>query len=52
MIGQVLFILVQRYGKYCFVTHLLQPGVKNVLKKIDHEPSGGQNVKSQKISVL
>ena len=30
----------------------LQPGVKIVLKKIGHEPSGDQIVKSQEISVL
>ena len=30
----------------------LQSGVEIVLKKIGHEPSGGQIVKSQEISVL
>ena len=33
-------------------TRLLSPSVKNVLKKIGHKPSGGQIVKSQKISVF
>ena len=32
---------------YCSVTHLLQSGIEIVLKKIGHEPSGGQIVKSQ-----
>ena len=47
MIGQF-SLSVQRYVKYCCVTLLLQPGVEIVLKKIGHEPSGGQIVKSQK----
>ena len=42
----VQFVSVQRYVKYCCVTRLLQLGVKNVLKNIGHEPSGGQIVKS------
>ena len=37
---------------YCYVTRLLHSGVEIVLKKIGHEPSGGQIVKSQEISVL
>ena len=45
-------ISVQRYVMYCCVTHLLQPGVQNVLKKIGREASGCQIVKSQKISVF
>ena len=43
-------IPMHRYVSYCCVTHLLQSGVKNVLKKIGHESSGGQIVTSQKIS--
>ena len=38
-------------GTYC-VTRILQSGVEIVLTKIGHEPSGGQIVKSQEISVL
>ena len=37
---------------YCCVTRLLQSGVEIVLKKIGHEHSGGQIVKSKEISVL
>ena len=37
---------------YCCVTRLLQSGVEIVLKKIGHEQSGGQIVKSQEISVF
>ena len=37
---------------YCCVTRLLQSGVQIVLKKIGHEQSGGQIVKSQEISVF
>ena len=37
---------------YCCVTRILQSGVEIVLKKIGLEPSGGQIVKSQEISVL
>ena len=37
---------------YGCVTHLLQSGVKIVLKKFGHEQSGGQLVKSQEISVF
>ena len=50
----VSFILVQRYVRYCCITHLLQSGNTNVLKKIGNEPSGGgvQIVKSQKIRVF
>ena len=48
----VKFISVQRYVSYCCVTRLLQSGVEIVLKKIDHEPSGCQIVKSQGISVF
>ena len=48
----VLFILVQRYVRYCCITHRLQSGVKNAFKKIGHETNGGQIVKSQKISVF
>ena len=33
-------------------THLSQSGDTNVLKKTGYEPSGGQIVKSQKISVF
>ena len=33
-------------------SHVLQSGVEIVLKKIGHEPSGGQIVKSREISVL
>ena len=36
------------YVRYCCITHPIQAGVKHVLKKIIHEPSGGQIVKSQK----
>ena len=38
--------------RYCCVTYGLQPGVKNVHKKIGQKPSRGQIVKSQKISVF
>ena len=37
---------------YGCVTRLLQSGVELVLKKIGHEQSGGQIVKSQEISVF
>ena len=37
---------------YCSVTRLLQSGVEIVLKKIGHEQSGGQIVKSQEIGVF
>ena len=37
---------------YCCVTRLLQSGVEIVLKKIGHEQSGGQIVKSQETSVF
>ena len=37
---------------YRCVIRLLQSGVKIVLKKIGHEQSGGQIVKSQEISVF
>ena len=37
---------------YCCVTRLLQSGVELVLKKIGHEQSGGQIVKSQEISIF
>ena len=47
-----LFISVQRYVRDCCVVRLLQSGVEIVLKKIGHEPSGGQIVKSQGISVF
>ena len=51
MIGQ--FCLHWRKdAKYCCITHLLQSGVKNVLKKIGHDPNGGQIVKSQEITVF
>ena len=43
---------MQRYVRYCCVTHLLQSGVEIVLKKIGHEQSGGQIVKSQEIRVF
>ena len=53
MIGQ--FSLYQCKGMpgtaASHVTRLLQSGVEIVLKKIGHEPSGGQIVKSQEISV-
>ena len=39
------------YVMYCCVTRLLQSGTENVLKKIGHEQSGGQIVKSQEISL-
>ena len=52
-IGQFsLYQCKERCVKYCCVTRLLQSGVKNMLKKICHEPSGGQIVKSQEISVF
>ena len=44
----VAFISVRRYVSYCCITHHSQPEVKNVLKKINHKPSGGQIVKSYK----
>ena len=50
--GPVLFISVQRYVRYCCITYRLQPGVKNVYKKIGQTPSRGQIVKPQKISVF
>ena len=37
---------------YCCIACLFQSGVETVLKKIGHEQSGGQIVKSQEISVL
>ena len=37
---------------YCYVIRLLQSGVEIVLKKIGHEPSGGQIVKLHEISVF
>ena len=37
---------------YCCVTRLMQSGFEIVLKKIGYEPSGGQIVKSQEISVF
>ena len=37
---------------YCCVTRLFQSAVEIVLKKIGHEQSGGQIVKSQEISVF
>ena len=37
---------------YGCVTRLLQSGVEIVLKKIGHEQSGGQIVKSQEVSVF
>ena len=37
---QVSLLSAQRYIKYCCISHLLQLGVKNVLKIIGHEPSG------------
>ena len=40
---------VQRYVRYCCVTRLLQSGVEIVLKKIGHEQSGGQIVKSKEV---
>ena len=46
------FISVQRYVMYGCVTRVLKSGVEIVLKKIGHEQSGGQIVKSQEISVL
>ena len=39
--GPVSSISVQRYVRHCCISHLSQPGVKIVLKKIDHKPSGG-----------
>ena len=48
--GPVSFISVQRYVMYCCITYRLQPGVKNMYKKIGQKPSRGQIVKSQKIS--
>ena len=33
------------------ITHLLQPGVKNVVMKIGHKPNGGPIEKTHKISV-
>ena len=50
--GPVSFISVQRYVRYRCITYRLQPGVKNVYKKIGHKPSRGQIVKSQKICVF
>ena len=49
MVRPILFIPVQLYARYCCVTRLVQSGVEIVLKKIGHEPSGGQIVKSQEI---
>ena len=40
------------YVRYCCVTRLSQSGVEIVLKKIGHEQSEGQIVKSQEISVF
>ena len=37
---------------YSCVTSILQSGVEIVLKKIGHEQSGGQIVKSQEVSVF
>ena len=37
---------------HCCVTRLLQSGVKTVIKKIGHEQSGGQVVKSQFYNAL
>ena len=45
-------ISVQRYFRYCCFTRLLQSGGEIMLKKIGHEQSGGQIVKSQEISVF
>ena len=42
---------MQKYVRYCCVTCLVQSGVEIVLKKIGHEQSGGQIVKSQEISI-
>ena len=52
MIGQ--FSLYQYKGmSVTAASHVfLQSGVEIVLKKIGHEPSGGQIVKSQEISVF
>ena len=50
--SQVMFIFVQRYVRYCYITYHLQHGVKNVYTKIGQKPSRGQIVKSQKSSVF
>ena len=43
--GPVSFISVQRYVRYCCITHNLSPGVKNNFKKIGHINQVGTNCK-------
>ena len=50
--GQFRLYRCKGMQRYCCVTYRLQPGVKNVYKKIGQKPSRGQIEKSQEISVF
>ena len=41
-----MYALVERHVRYCCIGHLLQTGVKTMLKKIGHEPDEGLMVKA------